>query len=342
MSVPAHCRWFIWVLATYAALARPVSAQEDDLGESDDAAETRTAQAPGAADDQDEADSAHDDAASVESARAHFQRGVDYYGEGDFRAALIEFERSYALQHAYRLLYNLGQTAYELRDYAAAEHYFTDYLTQGGSEVPAERRMELERELARLLTRVSSLRIRPNLPGAMIRIDDHPVTPAELKSGIVRVSAGQRHVVAEKAGYGPVHKLVDVVGGEVLLVPLQFGRAMLSDSNASTRHSGPPWPWVTGIASGVVALSAAGFSYAAYSDSMAYSDQLQVITTPERLQQLSSRLKTKALIADVLWGTAAVGAVVTVVLAVSGNNSEPKPDTDGTISFGASSFTVRW
>ena len=62
-----------------------------------------------------------DSTPATEQARAHFQRGVDYYTEGDLAAALVEFERAYALQPAYRLLYNLGQVTYELRDYAAAE-----------------------------------------------------------------------------------------------------------------------------------------------------------------------------------------------------------------------------
>ncbi|MEY4581692.1 MAG: hypothetical protein RL701_6395 [Pseudomonadota bacterium] len=345
MSVRVRCRWIVAVAALHAALALPAAAQDDELDESDDAAEAETPPSPYA--DAAGEESETPDAATLEKARAHFQRGVDYYAEGDFRAALIEFERSYALQHhAYRLLYNLGQTAYELRDYAVAERYFRDYLTQGGAEVPAERRTDIERELTRLQTRVSSLRIRPNLPGATLRVDDRVIAPAELKAGVVRVSAGQRNIVAEKSGYAPVHKLVDVVGGETLIVPLQFGRALLSqDSSAdgSTQvASVAPWPWVAGIASGAIALGAAGFSYAAYRDSMTYSDQLQGLTTPDRLRQVSTSLKTKALIADVLWGTAAVGAVVTVVLAVSGGNRDPKPEAAGTVSFGSSSLTVRW
>ena len=66
-----------------------------------------------------EAANPNDTSSVTERAREHFERGVDYYGEGDYRAALIEFQRAYSIQPTYRLLYNLGQVAYELRDYAA-------------------------------------------------------------------------------------------------------------------------------------------------------------------------------------------------------------------------------
>lgn len=283
----------------------------------------------------------------VDAARAHFQRGVDYYAEGDFSAALIEFERAYALKPAYRLLYNLGQTAYELRDYAAADHYFADYLALGASDISEGRRAEVERELTRLKTRVSSLRIRPNLPGALVRIDDRALKPDELASGIVRVSAGQRHVTAEKRGYAPVTKVLDVLGGDELEVPLRFGPPLAAVSadltQRVTRNSGiGPWPWVTGIVSAAAVIGAASVSYAAYRDSQSYDEQLRGLTTQDSLQRASSSVNTKALIADVLWGTAAIGAVVTLVWVLSGDDHDPKQVALGTVGIGASSLVVHW
>ena len=64
----------------------------------------------------------------LKEARAHFERGVEYYTEGDFRAALVELTRAYALQPTYKMLYNLGQVAFELRDYA---HDITNNLLTG-------------------------------------------------------------------------------------------------------------------------------------------------------------------------------------------------------------------
>ena len=53
-------------------------------------------------------------------ASKRFRRGVKLYNDGDFVAALIEFKRAYELEPNYRVLYNLGQTSRELKDYAAA------------------------------------------------------------------------------------------------------------------------------------------------------------------------------------------------------------------------------
>jgi tetratricopeptide (TPR) repeat protein len=96
-----------------------------------------------------------DDGEAVATAREHFKRGTEYYSEGDFRAALLEFERAHALRHSFRLLYNLGQVCYELRDYAGAERYFRAYLVEGEDEITPERREEVKRELDRLRQRVA-------------------------------------------------------------------------------------------------------------------------------------------------------------------------------------------
>jgi Tfp pilus assembly protein PilF len=50
---------------------------------------------------------APDDAA--EAAKQHFNRGVASYRDGDFDAALAEFEKAYETRPDYRVLYNLGQ-----------------------------------------------------------------------------------------------------------------------------------------------------------------------------------------------------------------------------------------
>ena len=77
---------------------------------------------------------------NTEEAKSHFQRAVDLFHEADFRAALIEFQRAYDAAPNYKVLYNLGQTAQELQDYAGALKAFRGYLDGGGREIPAARR----------------------------------------------------------------------------------------------------------------------------------------------------------------------------------------------------------
>ncbi len=253
---------------------------------------------------------------NVEQARAHFGRGVQYYEDGDYRAALMEFERSYTIQPAYQLLYNLGQVSAELRDYAAAERYFREYLAKGGQDIAADRRADVSAELARLKSRVGSIRVTANLPDVQIHVDDQLVKNPS--GGPIRVSAGRREIVAEKAGYTPVRRVVEVLGGEELTVKFDMGSPPGSASNDSPNVV----PWVLGVSSAVLLVAAGATGYWAYRDSSDYSSALNSVTTQDRLDQLSARAETKALVADVLLGTALAGGVLTVIFIVSGDSSE--------------------
>src|SRR5262249_38985743 len=76
-------------------------------------------------------------------ASQHFKSGVAFYKDKDFPAALVEFKRAYELLPNYSVLYNLGQTARELKDYAAALTAFERYLREGGAKIPPPRRKEV-------------------------------------------------------------------------------------------------------------------------------------------------------------------------------------------------------
>jgi tetratricopeptide (TPR) repeat protein len=255
---------------------------------------------------------------NVGEARAHFGRGVQYYEDGDYGAALLEFKRAYELQAAYQLLYNLGQVSAELKDYANAERYFRGYLKQGGSAIASDRRSEVLAELARLRTRVGSLRIETNQSGAQIRVDDHLIGDAT--SGPIRVSAGRREVVAEKQGYVPIRRVVDVLGGEEISISLEFTPITVASGNQEASHL---VPWITGISSVALLIGAGAIGYSAYSDSSEYKRELNRVTTQDRLDQLSSQTKTKALVADILLGTAVSGGLLTAILVLAdGGSSE--------------------
>src|SRR5262245_11721856 len=62
----------------------------------------------------------------------HFQRGVDLYNDGDFRGALVEFKKAYSIWPRANVLYDIGQTEYQLLDYAAALKTMERYLSETG------------------------------------------------------------------------------------------------------------------------------------------------------------------------------------------------------------------
>ena len=275
---------------------------------------------------EDKASAAQETGNALQAARTHFQKGVEYYGEGDFRAALLEFERAYVLQPTYRLLYNLGQVTYELRDYAAAERHFKTYLTDGGSEISPERREEVEQELKKLRSRVATLEINVDLSDARLFVDDRKVGSSPLGRPL-RVSAGPHRVLAEHTGYPAVSKQVDVLGGDRLTIDLKFGPSLVANAApASAQESSEPRPtnWVlpAGIATGVFAIGAAGMSFWAAADASDYDDELNRPTTRTRLDSLSDRTKLKALVADVLLGAAVVSGAITLILLLNRQPSE--------------------
>src|SRR5262245_45434901 len=54
---------------------------------------------------------------AVDEARARYARATQLWDEGHHEGALVEFRRAYELTHEYRVLYNIAQVCYRLRDY---------------------------------------------------------------------------------------------------------------------------------------------------------------------------------------------------------------------------------
>ena len=69
-------------------------------------------------------------------ARQHHRRGLELYDEGDFRLALVEFERAYSVGHNFKILFNIGQVHFQLNGYAKARLALEQYLKEGGAAVP--------------------------------------------------------------------------------------------------------------------------------------------------------------------------------------------------------------
>jgi tetratricopeptide (TPR) repeat protein len=128
--------------------------------------------------------------AAVDEGRNRFNRGIDLYKEGNFHGALAEFRAAYAAAPSYRIQYNLGQTLFQIQDYAGAVRAFEQYLADGGDKIEPDRRKDLESDIAKLRPRVARLSIVVNAPNADVVIDEEPRGKA-LKQGVL-VSAGRR------------------------------------------------------------------------------------------------------------------------------------------------------
>ncbi|MCU0681659.1 MAG: hypothetical protein MUF34_05290 [Polyangiaceae bacterium] len=218
---------------------------------------------------------------SVDEAREHYERGLQLFRDGAFDGALTEFLRAYELAPSYRLFYFIGHTHRQLNDFAPALRAFEQYLKDGGREIQAKRRSEVEREIAQLRKRVGRIEIVASEPGAAILVDDRNVGTSPLEGPIV-ANVGQRRVVAVKDGRQSPPAIASVSGDESTKVELQLPPAVTAPASANPAvpsHQGkaPPAlpapserrvPWVgwavtgalaTGaVVTGVLALSASG------------------------------------------------------------------------------------
>jgi tetratricopeptide (TPR) repeat protein len=254
------------------------------------------------------------DADTVREAAKRFQRGVALYGEADYRGALVEFKRACTLMPTAACLYNIGETEYQLQDYAAALVIFERYLAEAS---PTDsHRTEVEGNVEVLRARVGHVTITTVPPGADITIDDQAVGKTPLDKSVL-VSIGHRKVVASLAGRLPVTRYIDVAAEDNLSVTLQlpsgglaqtagpFAQQASAGEASSSRGSGARFAgWV---ATGVLAAGAATFGLFALKESNDLGTGKDTLGTPKDTLNHRARLTlTYSILADTL----AIGAVV--------------------------------
>jgi hypothetical protein len=144
-------------------------------------------------------------------ARERFDRAVKLYEEGNYDAALVEFQRAAALRPSYKLFYNMGQVRVALQDYAAALEAYRLYLEQGGDKVPAARREQVQQEMKRLEPRVARLSVETDVPGAEVLVDDRAMGKTPLAAPLI-VNAGSRRIQVRHPSHAPQSRVVSLAG----------------------------------------------------------------------------------------------------------------------------------
>jgi hypothetical protein len=157
----------------------------------------------------------------VAQAGEHFARGVKMYQEDDFRGALIEFNRANELAPNWAVLYNIGQTQYQLRDYAAALLTLERYVKEGDARIPADRRAQVDREIGELRGRVAHVTLASNVDAVEVSLDDAPLGKTNAREPVL-VGAGRHRFTASKPGFLPASKTVDIAGGDAVTVRLEL------------------------------------------------------------------------------------------------------------------------
>ena len=279
--------------------------------------------------------------AATAAMRAHHRRGIQLYDEGDFRLALVEFERAYEISKNYKILFNIGQVQYELKSYARARLAFEQYLALGGDRIDPARRADVERDLASLRARTATLTVRTNVPGAEIAIHDRNLGRAPVEAAVV--DAGIARVQASSPGHETIVREIALAGGDVRTMPIELQpikREVLVTHTTTGLPASVVAAWIT---TGVLAAGTIGSAIAA---NAAHSDYERRRETPisgssaeargelERQRDLVTGL---ALTTDVLAVATLVAAGVSLYLTVR----EPKRDAPAvSAALGGARFQV--
>jgi hypothetical protein len=268
-------------------------------------------------------------ASQVKEAARHFHRGVALYSETDYRGALTEFRRAYEIAPNASVLYNVGETYYQLQNYAAALSVFERYLTEAGTTAPHRR--EVEQTMDTLRARVGKVRVLTNADGCEITVDDELVgkTPFEAP---VTVSVGRRKITAMAPGRSPDTRFVEVAAGDTVDVALSLmslgapgapgaparGPAVAAEGTAG----GVDLVKAGWIATGALAAGTVAAGVWAYVASRQLQDARHTFpTTRGELDARASRATTLSVVADVLGAATVVAGAITVKLTLSRSRS---------------------
>jgi hypothetical protein len=246
----------------------------------------------------------------TKQAGEHFDRGVAMYGEADYRAALVEFKKAYEIAPNAAVLYNLGQTYYQLQNYAEALSAFEQYLQQSGESPSHE--AEVRAAIKTLKARVGKVMVTTNVPGAEIIVDDELAGKAPL-SAAIDVSIGHRKITVLHNGQNPETRYVDVAAGDLVKLEIDLtapageggGQPLppAAEAQPTDRTTLAIGGW---IATGALAAGAITVGAIAWDT----SSQLQTLRNtfpadPNELNSKSSRVTTLSAVADGL-GAAAI------------------------------------
>jgi tetratricopeptide (TPR) repeat protein len=270
--------------------------------------------------------------AQEDSASAHFERGVAFTKDKDYVAAMVEFKKAYAMDPAYSVLFNIGQTANELKDYAGALRSYEQYLKDGAAEVDEERRKKVQTLIDELRGKTANIGIDVNVAGARVAVDDVDVGVTPLPASVL-MNAGRRKISISKSGYEPLTRFVEIAGTEEK--KLSFEIVSLTAGGTVTPPGGDPtpvpeiehtpWPWIGLAVTGAAGIATGVVGGLAVSNHSTYEDALKTVpTSRDRIEDARSAAESMALATDVLIGvTCTFGALTVLAFALDYGRSAP-------------------
>ena len=273
-----------------------------------------------------------EDADSVKAA-VRFQRAVELYREGSYEGALAEFSKAYRIMPSYLVLYNIAQTQYALHDFVGAYKSLMQYIAEGGSDIPVDRRAQVDEMTAKLVGRIAHLQISTNATGADIRVDDVSVGTSPLP-GPVPVNVGTRKVSAAKSGSPEAVRVLTVAGKETVKVELQIDiptvassklapSALSPSASLTARPQAQAAPSRTGLiislsTTAALAIGTGVSGYLALGAQKNLNDQIQTYpNTRSKIEDARTKSKNYGYVTDALGAATLISGGVALYCAFS-------------------------
>jgi tetratricopeptide (TPR) repeat protein len=268
-----------------------------------------------------------------------FQQAVELYREGSYEGALAEFRKAYQISPSYRVLYNIAQTQYALHDFVSAYRSLKQYVAEGGSEIPADRRAQVDDMSAKLAERIARLDVSTDAEGADIRIDDVSAGRAPLGESVL-VNVGTHKVSAVKAGSPEAVRVVTVAGRETLKVDIHVEPpTVLTPAKATSgqrvpivlKTEAPERPSHAGLivslsTTTALAVGTGVFGYLALRAQNDFENQLKVYpTTKDKIENARTKSKNYGYITDAFGAATVLSGGAAIYFWLTSESSNPKP-----------------
>ncbi len=243
-------------------------------------------------------------------AQERFEKGVLLFKNADFEGALVEFLSAYGAKPHFAVRYNISICLYKLHRYAEAQEEMEAYLEEGGDDIPAEKRLEIEKNLAELASLVGTLEVTCNVEGALLSVDGKPAGTLPLDQPL-RLNVAEYEVSVIAEGHSPYSTTVIIPGGKLktLEVTLQ-PRPASSAPREKPVPAGVFWSGMT-----LTVALAAGAAVTGGLAAKKHDEYGRLDFDDPDWEKTQDEGRTLVLTSNVLWGATGAVAVTTLVLA---------------------------
>jgi len=178
------------------------------------------------------------DAAARQLAGQHFDRGIEFFNEERFDAALAELARAHELAPAHQTLYNLARVHAALGHAVEAARAYARYLREAGDAIPPRRRAEAEEALEAQTVRIGHLDVETDIDGATIAVDGVDVATTPLPDPIP-LSAGTHLVEVHAPGRESARRAVAIAGLSTAHLAVELREAVVPRGSLQVTSSIP-------------------------------------------------------------------------------------------------------